>query len=138
MNKSRISPFQINTQFKFCLIFFSKMAAGSHFGRQKIIFHRISRHFINKLTADGHFGCPNIIFDCKWDVFRSIHNFYFFEIFTNGRIQLYCNFIAILLQLYCNFIATLLQLYFCNLINLISQLKIFSFAVYGTCANPYV
>ena len=40
--RSHFSSFQINMQFFF---FFHKMAAGGHFGRPKITFDRIFRHF---------------------------------------------------------------------------------------------
>ena len=43
--QSHFSPFKINTQLLFVLIFFHKMAAGGHFGWPKITFDRISRHF---------------------------------------------------------------------------------------------
>ena len=33
------------------------------------------------MAAGGHFGCPKITFDLISGHFRSIRNFYFFEIF---------------------------------------------------------
>ena len=40
----------------------------------------------DKMAAGGHFGCPKITFDHSSCHFRSIRNFFFFEIFgQNGR-----------------------------------------------------
>ena len=41
---------------------------------------------LDKMTTGGHFGCPKITFDHSSCHFRSIRNFFFFEIFgQNGR-----------------------------------------------------
>ena len=41
---------------------------------------------LDKMAAGGHFGCPKITFDHSSCHFRSIRNFFFFEIFgQNGR-----------------------------------------------------
>ena len=82
---SHFSPCQINTQL-FVLIFFHKMADGSHFGWPRITFDRISPHFrsihnfyfFHKMAAGGHFGWPKIAFDHISRHFRSIRNFDFF------------------------------------------------------------
>ena len=41
---------------------------------------------LDKMAGGGHFGCPKITFDHSSCHFRSIRNFFFFEIFgQNGR-----------------------------------------------------
>ena len=101
--RSHFWPFQIDMQLKFFLKFFSKMAAGGHFGCPKFTFDRNSGHFklINffffggrfgclKITLDrisghfrliGHFGCPKFTFDGISGHFRSIRNFFFLNFF---------------------------------------------------------
>ena len=56
--------------------------SGEKWGRWENVF------FLNldKMAAGGHFGCPKITFDHSSCHFRSIRNFFFFEIFgQNGH-----------------------------------------------------
>ena len=68
--RSHFSPFR---SIRNCILFFHKMAAGSHFGWPKITFDRISRHFrsirnfffVHKMAAGGHFWWPKITFQFR-------------------------------------------------------------------------
>ena len=78
------------------------MAAGGHFGWQKITFNRITRHFrsirnffFHNMAAGGHFGWPKINFNLTTRHFRSICNFFFDFFFQNDRKSLLIALLAI-------------------------------------------
>ena len=84
---SHFLPFQINTSFYFCEVFFTKWLPSAILDVRNSLWitflaildqYRFFFFFFYKMAAGGHFGCPKITFDLISGHFRSIHNFNFF------------------------------------------------------------